>query len=114
MNGDEQGIDLPRLSITTFYRVIKVFLHYLDSGSNLGARTPLFQNALVEFDKHSLTNGLVCKRPVKSFSRKLSSPSVRIGARADMKAGRNAMRRPHAMQTAPRESPALFKWMKKI
>ena len=74
MNGDEQGIDLPRPSITTFYRVIKVFLHYLDSGSNLGARTPLFLNALVEFDKHSLTNGLVCKRPVKSFSRKLSSP----------------------------------------
>lgn len=26
-----------------------------------------------------------------------------------MKAGCNAMRRSHAMQTAPRESPALFK-----
>lgn len=40
--------------------------------------------------------------------------AVRIGARADMKAGRNAMRRSHAMQTAPRESPALFKCMKEI
>ena len=40
--------------------------------------------------------------------------AVRIGARADMKAGRNTMRQAHAMQTAPRESPALFKFMKKI
>lgn len=40
--------------------------------------------------------------------------AVRIGARADMKAGRNAMRRAHAMQTVPRESPALFKCVKKI
>ena len=40
--------------------------------------------------------------------------AVRIGARADMKAGRNTMRQAHAMQTAPRESPALFKCMKKI
>lgn len=40
--------------------------------------------------------------------------AVRIGARADTKAGCNAMRRSHAMQTATRESPALFKCMKKI
>ena len=31
-----------------------------------------------------------------------------------MKAGRNAMRQALATQTAPRESPALFKYMKKI
>ena len=40
--------------------------------------------------------------------------ALRIGARADMKAGRNTMRQAHAMQAAPRESPALFKCMKKI
>lgn len=31
-----------------------------------------------------------------------------------MKVGRNTMRQAHAMQTAPRELPALFKYMKKI
>lgn len=31
-----------------------------------------------------------------------------------MKVGRNTMRQARAMQMAPRESPALFKWMKKI
>lgn len=40
--------------------------------------------------------------------------AVRIGARADMKAGRNAMRQAYAMQTTPRESPALFKCMKNL
>ena len=39
--------------------------------------------------------------------------AVRIGARADMKAGRNAIRQALAMQTAPRKSPALFKCVKK-
>ena len=40
--------------------------------------------------------------------------AVRIGARGDMKAGRNAIRQARALQSAPREPPALFKCMKKI